>query len=97
MEEEDDEYELPDGHVVKLGKERIQCPEVLFQPHMFGLEANGVHQLTHDTIQKCDIDLRRGKLDHLILLTASKISMETWYCLEEQPCSKVLVIVFTRS
>ena len=29
-------YELPDGEVITLGSEQIQCPEALFQPHLIG-------------------------------------------------------------
>ncbi|KRX32589.1 actin, partial [Trichinella sp. T9] len=25
-------YQLPDGHVIKIGSERFRCPEALFQP-----------------------------------------------------------------
>ncbi|KRY24741.1 Actin, acrosomal process isoform [Trichinella britovi] len=25
-------YQLPDGHVIRIGSERFRCPEALFQP-----------------------------------------------------------------
>eukprot|EP01083_Nonionella_stella_P073194 197730_1 len=34
----DKQYELPDGKVVNIGSERIQCGEVLFNPSMFPQE-----------------------------------------------------------
>jgi len=34
--EEDEEqvYHLPDGQSITIGKERFQCPEMLFQPNI---------------------------------------------------------------
>ncbi|XP_003376819.1 actin, acrosomal process isoform [Trichinella spiralis] len=34
----DTSYQLPDGHVIKIGSERFRCPEALFQPLLLGLE-----------------------------------------------------------
>jgi actin-related protein len=53
------DYELPDGNVITIGAERFRCPEVLFQPNHIGNEQNGVHQLTFDSIMKCDVDIRK--------------------------------------
>merc|ERR1712146_563272 len=52
-------YELPDGNVIVIGNERFRCPEVLFQPSFIGVESTGVHQLTYDSIMKCDVDIRK--------------------------------------
>ena len=32
----DKDYELPDGSVISVGSECIQCPEALFQPALLG-------------------------------------------------------------
>lgn len=53
------DYELPDGRVITIGAERFRCSEVLFQPNLIGKESMGIHQLLFDSIQKCDIDIRR--------------------------------------
>merc|ERR1712070_1282887 len=53
------EYELPDGQVITVGSERFRCPEALFQPSMLGLEAEGVHATTYNSIMKCDVDIRK--------------------------------------
>merc|ERR1712226_532568 len=45
-------YELPDGNVITVGNERFRCPEVLFQPSMIGMEQQGIHQLTFQSIMK---------------------------------------------
>merc|ERR1719373_475514 len=53
------QYELPDGKVITIGSERFRTPEVLFQPNFIGKESEGIHKLTYDSIQKCDVDIRR--------------------------------------
>merc|ERR1719428_1540153 len=52
-------YELPDGQVITVGAERFRCPEVLFQQSFIGNESSGIHQLTYDSIMKCDVDIRK--------------------------------------
>lgn len=60
-------YELPDGQVVTVGTERFRCPEALFQPSHIGKEALGIHQTTHESIQKCDVDIRRDLYGNIVL------------------------------
>jgi len=69
--EESDEidktYELPDGNVISVGKERFQCPEALFQPSFVGREAQGVHHTTFQSIMKCDVDIRKDLYSNVVL------------------------------
>jgi len=60
-------YELPDGSNVTIGNERFRTPEILFQPSIMGKEADGVCKLTFDSIQKCDIDVRRDLFSNVVL------------------------------
>lgn len=60
-------FELPDGQVIKLGSERCRCPEALFQPHLLGMEAEGMHGLVFKAIKNCDIDLRRDLFANIVL------------------------------
>jgi len=60
-------YELPDGQVITVGAERFRCPEVLFQPNFIGKEQEGIHTLTYDSIQKCDIDIRKDLYQNVVL------------------------------
>ncbi|KAL4579786.1 hypothetical protein LXL04_015951 [Taraxacum kok-saghyz] len=60
-------YELPDGQVITIGAERFRCPEVLFQPHLFGLEASGIHQTTDNSIMMCDVDMRKHLYENILL------------------------------
>jgi actin len=60
-------YELPDGQVITIGSERFRCPETLFQPSFIGKEQDGIHKLTYDSIQKCDIDIRKDLYTNVVL------------------------------
>ncbi|XP_055388790.1 uncharacterized protein LOC129617702 [Condylostylus longicornis] len=60
-------YELPDGQVITVGTERFRCPEALFQPSLVGKEAQGIHQTTFESIQKCDVDIRRDLFGNIVL------------------------------
>merc|ERR1712154_690086 len=57
----------PDGQVITIGKERFRCPEPLFQPSLLGKEVAGIHKLTYDSIQKCDVDIRRDLYTNTVL------------------------------
>jgi len=60
-------YELPDGQVITIGNERFRCPEPLFQPNLIGKESPGIHKLTYNSIQKCDVDIRRDLYTNTVL------------------------------
>lgn len=59
--------QLPDGRVVKLGGERFEAPEILFQPHLINIEGVGVAELLFNTIQAADIDTRAEFYKHIVL------------------------------
>ncbi|KAJ7204638.1 actin-domain-containing protein [Mycena haematopus] len=61
-------YELPDGQVVTIGKERFLAPECLFQPALLGLDAAGIHQTILNSISKCDLDIRRDLYRNIVLV-----------------------------
>ncbi|XP_065202797.1 actin-related protein 2 [Planococcus citri] len=60
-------YTLPDGRVIKVGGERFEAPEVLFQPHLINVEGQGIAELVFNTIQQADIDMRSELYKHIIL------------------------------
>ncbi|CAI9284526.1 unnamed protein product [Lactuca saligna] len=60
-------YELPDGQVIEIGDERFRCAEALFQPHMIGYEAAGIHELTYNSIMMCDVDMRKHLYENILL------------------------------
>jgi len=61
------DYELPDGNIIQVGSERFRCPEALMKPSMIGLEACGVHETTFNSINKCDIDVRKDLYSNIVL------------------------------
>ena len=61
------DYELPDGTHVIVKDQRIRCPEALFKPAMVGKEGNGIGQTCYDSIQKCDIDVRKDLYNCVVL------------------------------
>lgn len=60
-------YELPDGQIIKIGAERFRCAEVLFQPHLIGMEAAGIHEMTYNSIMMCDVDMRKHLYENILL------------------------------
>lgn len=60
-------FELPDGKVITIGKERFHCPELLFQPDLNGLEMDGVAESTFNSIMKCDAGIRQELFANIVL------------------------------
>ncbi|KAM9959026.1 hypothetical protein ACTFIR_000077 [Dictyostelium discoideum] len=46
-------YELPDGRVITIGNERFRC--------------TGIHEITYNSIMKCDIDVRKDLYTNVVL------------------------------
>jgi actin-related protein len=46
---------------------RFRCPEALFQPSFLGLEASGIHELTYNSIMKCDLDIRKDLYGNIVM------------------------------
>lgn len=67
------EYQLPDGHKIKLGAERFRAPEILFDPELIGLEYPGVHQIVVDAINRTDMDLRQHLFGSIVLSGGSTL------------------------
>ena len=49
----------------------VRAPEILFNPSLVGMDAPGVHQAIHESILKCDPDLRRGLYRNIALCGGS--------------------------
>lgn len=60
-------YELPSGQVITVGNECFRCPEALFRPSLLGMEFPGVHEAIHNSITKCDVDVRKDLYANIIL------------------------------
>jgi actin-related protein len=61
------QYELPDGQIIMIANERFRCPEVLFKPSLIGMEQQGVHELTFQSIMKCDVDIRKDLYGNIVM------------------------------
>eukprot|EP01132_Coremiostelium_polycephalum_P009235 gene9235-11315_t len=66
-------YTLPDGRVIKVGSERFQASEALFQPALVDVQSGGVHEQLFDCITKADRDLQQGFYQRIVLSGGSSM------------------------
>lgn len=52
----DKEYTLPDKSIIKVGRERYQAAECLFNPSLAGVEDAGIAWKTYDSLSVCEMD-----------------------------------------
>ena len=60
-------FELPDGQVIKIGKERFQCPEALFNQSLVGKDCAGIHETMYNSIMRCDPSIRKELAANVVL------------------------------
>ena len=63
----DKNYELPDGKVMTIGKERFICPEAFFEPSYVGFSCTGLHDNAYYSITKCNADIRNDLYANIVL------------------------------
>lgn len=63
----EESYTLPDGRVIKLGRERFEAPEPLFDPSLVDVEAPGLGDMVFEMIQKSPMDCRTDYYKHIVL------------------------------
>ncbi|KDN46466.1 Actin/actin-like protein [Tilletiaria anomala UBC 951] len=66
-------YTLPDGRVIKIGSERFEAPECMFQPHLVDVEQPGMGELLFNTIQAAAVDTRGELYKHIVLSGGSSM------------------------
>ncbi|GAA5827813.1 hypothetical protein JCM5353_006431 [Sporobolomyces roseus] len=66
-------YELPDGRVIKVGSERFEAPECMFQPHLVDVEQPGVAEMLFNTVQAAPVDVRSELYKHIVLSGGSSM------------------------
>jgi len=66
-------YTLPDGRVIKVGSERFEAPECMFQPHLVDVEQPGVAEILFQTIQSAAVDVRSELYKHVVLSGGSSM------------------------
>jgi len=66
-------YTLPDGRVIRIGSERFEAPECLFQPHLVDVEQPGIAEFLFNTIQAADVDVRSSLYKAIVLSGGSSM------------------------
>ena len=66
-------YTLPDGRVIRVGSERFEAPECLFQPHLVDVEQPGIAEFLFNTIQAADVDVRSSLYKAVVLSGGSSM------------------------
>lgn len=66
-------YTLPDGRVIRVGSERFEAPECLFQPHLVDVEQPGMAEFLFNTIQAADMDVRSSLYKAIVLSGGSSM------------------------
>lgn len=60
-------YTLPDGRTIKVGAERFECAEALFNPGRIDVDSKGIAELIFEVIQSSPIDCRSEFFKHIVL------------------------------
>ncbi|KAJ6145803.1 Actin-related protein 2 [Penicillium chermesinum] len=66
-------YTLPDGRVIRVGSERFEAAECLFQPHLVDVDQPGMAELLFNTIQGTDVDIRSSLYKAIVLSGGSSM------------------------
>ncbi|KAG1771468.1 actin actin-like protein [Suillus occidentalis] len=66
-------YTLPDGRTIKVGSERFEAPECMFQPHLVDVDQPGVAEMLFETIQNAAVDTRTELYKHIVLSGGSSM------------------------
>jgi len=61
------QHELPDGSIMTINDERFRAAEVLFRPELVGKETEGIHYLAYDSVERCEMDIRRELFGDVVL------------------------------
>lgn len=59
------------GKTVRMGVERVQAPEALFNPDLIGIETENLPSLVFNTIQNVDLDARPGLYENIVVIGGS--------------------------
>ena len=59
--------------MITIGNELFRCPESLFQLSFLGMEPSGIYEATHNSIMKCNINIRKDLYANTILSEGSTL------------------------
>lgn len=66
-------YTLPDGRVIRVGSERFEAPECMFQPHLIDVDQAGIAEMLFETIQSAEVDVRSSLFKAIVLSGGSSM------------------------
>ena len=66
-------YTLPDGRVIRIGSERFEAPECMFQPHLIDVDQPGIAEMLFNTIQSAEVDVRSSLFKAIVLSGGSSM------------------------
>jgi actin beta/gamma 1 len=61
------QYILPDGNTITIGPERFMAPEAFFNPSLIGREETPLDDAIFESVNTCDIDLRKELYQNIVL------------------------------
>uniref|UniRef100_A0A4W3JUP1 Actin like 9 n=1 Tax=Callorhinchus milii TaxID=7868 RepID=A0A4W3JUP1_CALMI len=67
------DYELPDGHIITIGKERFHCPEALFHPNLMDSDQEGIQVAAINSLKRVQPQLRQLMFDNVLLSGGSTL------------------------
>lgn len=68
-----EKYTLPDSTVIKIGRERFEAAEALFQPELVDSSGDGLSDMVFNMIQEADMDTRPAYYKHIVLSGGSSM------------------------
>ncbi|XWS32526.1 hypothetical protein CRYUN_Cryun23aG0165700 [Craigia yunnanensis] len=89
---ETEEHTLPDGKVIRIGRERFTVGEALFQPSILGLEADGIVEQLVRSISTVSSEKQKQLLENTVLCggTTSLTGFEDRFQKEASLCSSAI-------
>jgi len=71
----EENYTLPDGRVIRIGRERFEAAEALFNPDLIDVESKtgGMSEMVFRMIQEADMDTRTAYYKHIVLSGGSSM------------------------
>ncbi|XP_067824800.1 actin-5-like [Heptranchias perlo] len=67
------DYELPDGHIITIGKERFKCPEALFNPSVVESNQEGIHIMAINSLKRVQPQVRQLMYNNVLLSGGSTL------------------------
>ena len=61
------DFEMPDGQVIRVGNALIRTPECLFNPKLLNIESRGLHETVADCVKRADLEMRKELFENITL------------------------------